>query len=148
MRWPAAIQTKIICPSTFHKRAGVCLQWSFIHCYYYYSLFFHTANAICKWEFLVHLTASIFSLYLTNQKLLQVSLYNYIKTHTSLSDFDSPTLEGRLFWASEIDIPLVGMETDSCKFTSCPIVKNEKRTYNFTLPISRKFPAVRHSYPI
>ncbi|CAD7088496.1 unnamed protein product [Hermetia illucens] len=56
-------------------------------------------------------------------------------------DFDSPTLEGRLFWASEIDIPLVGMETDSCKFTSCPIVKNEKRTYNFTLPISRKFPA-------
>ncbi|XP_037915122.1 MD-2-related lipid-recognition protein-like [Hermetia illucens] len=59
----------------------------------------------------------------------------------SLHDFDSPTLEGRLFWASEIDIPLVGMETDSCKFTSCPIVKNEKRTYNFTLPISRKFPA-------
>ncbi|CAD7088495.1 unnamed protein product [Hermetia illucens] len=56
-------------------------------------------------------------------------------------DFDSPTVEGRVFWASDIDLPLVGMETDACKFTSCPIVKGEKRSYDFTLPISRKFPS-------
>lgn len=77
-------------------------------------------------------------------------LQNFVKVVTTypfpFADFDSPTVEGRVFWASDIDLPLVGMETDACKFTSCPIVKGEKRSYDFTLPISRKFPSVRKHF--
>ncbi|XP_055316439.1 MD-2-related lipid-recognition protein-like [Sitodiplosis mosellana] len=40
----------------------------------------------------------------------------------------------------EGDLPMPGMDTDGCKFTSCPFQASTKQTYTYNLPIQKKFP--------
>lgn len=42
----------------------------------------------------------------------------------------------------EGDLPMVGMNTNACEHIQCPIQKEIKQTYAYTLPLSKKFPLV------
>ncbi|XP_033208380.1 MD-2-related lipid-recognition protein-like [Belonocnema kinseyi] len=56
-------------------------------------------------------------------------------------NFDATTAESRAYWVSPLmDLPFVGMETDACKATQCPIVKAQKKSYTMHLPIAKSFP--------
>ncbi|XP_077290995.1 MD-2-related lipid-recognition protein-like [Arctopsyche grandis] len=56
--------------------------------------------------------------------------------------FDAEKLTGTAFWTSKVaDLPFVGMDTNACNYATCPIVKNQRTTYDFKLDISRKFPS-------
>ncbi|PSN35232.1 hypothetical protein C0J52_15517 [Blattella germanica] len=51
------------------------------------------------------------------------------------------TLTGRAFWTNTAgDLPFVGMNTDACSYTTCPVQANQRQTYDYQLSISRKFP--------
>ncbi|CAH1390429.1 unnamed protein product [Nezara viridula] len=51
-------------------------------------------------------------------------------------------LKTRAYWATVLaDLPFVGMDTDLCKHTECPVVKNVDKQFNYTLDISKSFPA-------
>ncbi|XP_034249668.1 MD-2-related lipid-recognition protein-like [Thrips palmi] len=50
-------------------------------------------------------------------------------------------LTGRAYWANQlVDLPLLGMDTNACNYTSCPIKANQKQTYDYKLEISNFFP--------
>ncbi|XP_055384636.1 MD-2-related lipid-recognition protein-like [Condylostylus longicornis] len=53
---------------------------------------------------------------------------------------DADSLVGQVYWATEADLPLTGMDTDACKHTACPVVKGTKQTYKYSLQIAKKFP--------
>jgi hypothetical protein len=40
------------------------------------------------------------------------------------------------------DLPFVGMNSDACTFTTCPIQADSRQTYEYQLSISKKFPVV------
>lgn len=49
----------------------------------------------------------------------------------------------RAYWsAAFVDLPFVGMDTDACKYATCPIVAEQQNHYNYTLDIDKKFIAV------
>ncbi|XP_014273720.3 NPC intracellular cholesterol transporter 2 [Halyomorpha halys] len=51
-------------------------------------------------------------------------------------------LKTRAYWATVLaDLPFVGMDTDLCKVTECPVVKGVQKSYNYSLAISKSFPA-------
>lgn len=52
-------------------------------------------------------------------------------------------LKTRIYWVSMIDIPFAGIDSDGCKVTNCPPVKDAENYYNFTLDVSKSYPAVR-----
>ncbi|XP_030573571.1 MD-2-related lipid-recognition protein-like [Drosophila novamexicana] len=56
--------------------------------------------------------------------------------------FDADRLEASLGWAkSETEeLPLVTMDREACKATSCPIKAGVQQTYTLTVPIEAKFP--------
>ncbi|KAH8381538.1 hypothetical protein KR093_007651 [Drosophila rubida] len=56
--------------------------------------------------------------------------------------FDAERLEASLVWAkSETEeLPLVTMERDACKATTCPVQSGKKHTYTIRIPIEAKFP--------
>ncbi|XP_014239990.1 mite group 2 allergen Tyr p 2-like [Cimex lectularius] len=54
-------------------------------------------------------------------------------------------LKTRAYWASVLDIPFLGMKTDGCSMTSCPVKKDQLGQYNFTLDISDKFLPKRYN---
>lgn len=55
--------------------------------------------------------------------------------------FDSATAFGQVYWASpDGDIPFAGMNTNGCDHTSCPLNKDAKQTYVYTLETAKKFP--------
>lgn len=56
--------------------------------------------------------------------------------------FDADTLEANLHWIKSEDqlLPLINMEKDACKTTTCPIQKDQKSTYSIEIPIQNKFP--------
>ncbi|XP_067011817.1 MD-2-related lipid-recognition protein [Anabrus simplex] len=48
----------------------------------------------------------------------------------------------RAYWANEVtDLPFLGMNTDACQNTACPITADQRQTYVYDLPISKKYPA-------
>ena len=50
-------------------------------------------------------------------------------------------LSGRAYWSNQlVDLPLLGMDTNACNYTSCPLKANEKQTYTYNLEISNFFP--------
>lgn len=56
-------------------------------------------------------------------------------------DFDTEKLEGRWYWENGgTDLPLMGIETNGCTYTTCPLKKGEKHQYNFDLDINRRWP--------
>lgn len=61
-----------------------------------------------------------------------------------LVDFEPvEPMKTRAYWSTVVaDLPFVGMDTDLCKHTQCPVVKDVQRPYNYTLDISKSFPAV------
>ncbi|KAK7874041.1 hypothetical protein R5R35_004592 [Gryllus longicercus] len=47
----------------------------------------------------------------------------------------------RAYWANDMtDLPLVGMDTNSCGYTACPIQANARQAFAQSLPLSKKFP--------
>ncbi|XP_008470682.1 MD-2-related lipid-recognition protein [Diaphorina citri] len=38
------------------------------------------------------------------------------------------------------DLPLVGMDTDACKFTKCPVVAGVQQTYSYPMEIKAEYP--------
>ncbi|XP_011303913.1 MD-2-related lipid-recognition protein-like [Fopius arisanus] len=63
------------------------------------------------------------------------------------TNFAADTLEGRAYWANQlIDLPFLGMSTNACASTPCPLKPDTKQTYKMTLEISEKYPAVSNKY--
>lgn len=42
----------------------------------------------------------------------------------------------------EGDMPFIGMDTNACNFTQCPINKDERKNYSQKFETMRKYPAV------
>jgi Niemann-Pick C2 protein len=60
-----------------------------------------------------------------------------------LAAVGSQTLTGKVYWVNQMgDIPFVGMNSDGCTFTTCPIQADTRQTYEYQLSISKKFPVV------
>lgn len=58
------------------------------------------------------------------------------------TDFNSSSAHGQVYWESdEGDLPFLGMNTQACQHTSCPIVTSTRQTYAYTLDVAKKFPA-------
>ncbi|KDR10612.1 hypothetical protein L798_15140, partial [Zootermopsis nevadensis] len=50
-------------------------------------------------------------------------------------------LTGKIFWVNQMgDLPFVGMNSDACSFTTCPIQAGNRQTYEYQLSVSKKFP--------
>ncbi|PNF33184.1 hypothetical protein B7P43_G12809 [Cryptotermes secundus] len=55
----------------------------------------------------------------------------------------SETLTGKVYWVNQMgDLPFVGMNSDACTFTTCPIQPDRRQTYEYQLSISKRFPVV------
>jgi Niemann-Pick C2 protein len=55
----------------------------------------------------------------------------------------SDNVTGKVFWVNQLgDLPFVGMNSDGCYFTTCPIQAGNRQTYEYQLGISKKFPVV------
>lgn len=60
-----------------------------------------------------------------------------------LTEWDSANAHGQVYSVTDdADLPLAGMNTNACDYTSCPIQASDKKTYNYTLPLQKKFPVV------
>ncbi|CAD6234114.1 GSCOCG00007567001-RA-CDS [Cotesia congregata] len=58
------------------------------------------------------------------------------------ANFEGNTLESRAYWTNQvIDLPFVGMETDACAKTVCPVQPGQKQTYDIAIPIMKAYPA-------
>lgn len=58
-------------------------------------------------------------------------------------EWDSTAAHGQVYSVTDdADLPLAGMNTNACEYTSCPIQASDKKTYNYTLPLQKKFPVV------
>jgi hypothetical protein len=56
---------------------------------------------------------------------------------------DSQTLTSKVYWVNQMgEIPFVGMNSDGCAFTTCPIQADRRQAYEYQLSISKKFPVV------
>lgn len=60
--------------------------------------------------------------------------------------FRIETLESQAYWPNgRVDLPLVGMETDGCKSTTCPIEENTTKSYQWHLDVDKKFPTRQYT---
>lgn len=56
--------------------------------------------------------------------------------------FSGESLESQAYWATgRTDLPLIGMDTDGCKATTCPIVAGTTQRYQWSLDVDKKFPS-------
>ncbi|XP_017000447.1 MD-2-related lipid-recognition protein-like [Drosophila takahashii] len=57
-------------------------------------------------------------------------------------NFDADTLEASLGWAKSetVELPLLTMDREACKYTSCPVRSGVTQTYTTEVPIEAKFP--------
>jgi hypothetical protein len=76
-------------------------------------------------------------------------LYNFNQVYQQISvvvlflAVDVNSVTGKVYWVSQAgDIPFVGMNTEGCSFTTCPIVAGNRQSYVYQLSISKKFPVV------
>jgi len=59
------------------------------------------------------------------------------------SEYPAEKLTSRAYWANAlIDMPLLGMDTNACNYTTCPVEANKPYTYTFGLNIADFFPIV------
>jgi hypothetical protein len=79
----------------------------------------------------------------------QLRLYHFNQCYQQITavvffpavDVDSVT--GQVYWVNQVgDLPFVGMNTNGCTFTTCPIVAGSRQSYVYQLSISKKFPVV------
>ncbi|RZC40442.1 E1 DerP2 DerF2 domain containing protein [Asbolus verrucosus] len=59
--------------------------------------------------------------------------------------FDSDRMINQAYSATLIDLPLIGMDRDGCKFTQCPVKSGEASTYKNTLYMSPAFPLLNYN---
>lgn len=65
------------------------------------------------------------------------------RSNFGLLEWEATTAHGEVYSADdEEDLPLNGMNTNACQFTTCPIRPSTKHTYTYTLPLAKKFPVV------
>ncbi|KZC12796.1 MD-2-related lipid-recognition protein, partial [Dufourea novaeangliae] len=58
-------------------------------------------------------------------------------------NFSADTMVGRVFWASQLtDIPFLGMSSEACSSTTCPIAAGQSNVYHAQIPILKKYPVV------
>lgn len=56
-------------------------------------------------------------------------------------EFPVEALHSQAYWANgRMDLPLVGMDTDGCKSTTCPIEAGATQSYHWTLDVDKRFP--------
>lgn len=68
------------------------------------------------------------------------SFYNYY-----FSEFGATIIGSHVFKVNTvIDTPFELMDTNGCKYTSCPVEANKKQVYNYGLEIRKQFPAVSY----
>ncbi|XP_022912816.1 NPC intracellular cholesterol transporter 2-like [Onthophagus taurus] len=61
-------------------------------------------------------------------------------------DFDSNSLLSQPYWDNGIkDIPMLSMETDGCKYTTCPLKQGTKQTYKYELSILDSYPPATYN---
>ncbi|KAI5700176.1 hypothetical protein M8J75_015338 [Diaphorina citri] len=57
------------------------------------------------------------------------------------NEFNTTKLIGQAHKAGLLqDLPLVGMDTDACKFTKCPVVAGVRQTYSYPMEIKAEYP--------
>lgn len=57
--------------------------------------------------------------------------------------FEASSLHGQVYWVSPGgDLPFLGMETNACLHTTCPLQSGVKQSYAYNLETSRKYTAV------
>lgn len=62
-------------------------------------------------------------------------------TYDIKPEFQVDTLFSQAYWAKgSMDLPLLGMETDGCKSTNCPIAPGTTQSYQWDLDVDKKFP--------
>jgi Niemann-Pick C2 protein len=72
-----------------------------------------------------------------------ISVTNNISAFVLFPAVDVHNVTGKAYWVSQAgDLPFVGMNTDGCLFTTCPIVAGSRQSYVYQLNISKKFPVV------
>ncbi|XP_017886992.1 MD-2-related lipid-recognition protein-like [Ceratina calcarata] len=55
--------------------------------------------------------------------------------------FSSDKLEGRIYWVSQLaDIPFLGLNSNACLMTNCPIEAGQKNIYRVQVPILKEYP--------
>ncbi|XP_039493359.1 MD-2-related lipid-recognition protein-like [Drosophila santomea] len=56
--------------------------------------------------------------------------------------FDADTLKANLGWAKSenVELPLLSMDREACKYTTCPVRSGVTQTYTTTMPADARFP--------
>ncbi|XP_017039405.1 MD-2-related lipid-recognition protein [Drosophila ficusphila] len=56
--------------------------------------------------------------------------------------FDADTLDASLGWAKSetVELPLLTMDREACKYTTCPVRSGVRQTYTNNMPADAKFP--------
>ncbi|KAF4519736.1 hypothetical protein B566_EDAN014249 [Ephemera danica] len=53
-------------------------------------------------------------------------------------------LESKAYWVGSMgSLPWIGMETNACLFTTCPVTAGQVSHYNYTLKVSKKYTRVQ-----
>lgn len=56
-------------------------------------------------------------------------------------EFAMDTIHSQAYWAKgDVDLPLIGMENDGCKSTTCPVAERATQSYHWTFDVDKKFP--------
>ncbi|XP_055594921.1 MD-2-related lipid-recognition protein-like [Uranotaenia lowii] len=56
-------------------------------------------------------------------------------------EFDAQVATAKAFWTqTAMDLPFAGMDSEGCKYTSCPLQSGTKQSYSYDLPIQKKYP--------
>lgn len=55
-------------------------------------------------------------------------------------DFDASSVKVSAYAHNLNDAPFESMDTNACNYMTCPIVKDQKSTYNYFVPIEAKHP--------
>lgn len=62
---------------------------------------------------------------------------------SSITDYTSSSAHGQVYSiTADGDLPFMGMNTEACQHTVCPINQSSRQTYTYTLNVAKKFPAV------
>lgn len=71
----------------------------------------------------------------------------YICVCLENEEWAASTVHGQVYSVTDDgDLPLAGMNTNACEYTSCPIQTSNRQTYAYTLPLAKKFPVVSESH--
>jgi len=88
------------------------------------------SNNFCE----LHVSVETVSLTQCYQQISAVVLFPGV-------DVDSVT--GKVYWVNSAgEFPFLGMNSDGCSFTTCPVVAGNMHSYVYQLSISKKFPVV------